>query len=127
MPITSRRASTRRPSTSSTRSTWTSAAPARRRSSTGALEGLGTDRFGTRARCELTLTSGRWRLFTVSDDGLRVRLDDALVIDDWTWHAPKEQSFDFEVDAERAVSIEVEHFELDGWARLTVELRPLGD
>jgi len=93
----------------------------------GALEGLGTDRFGTRARCELTLTSGRWRLFTVSDDGLRVRLDDALVIDDWTWHAPKEQSFDFEVDAERAVSIEVEHFELDGWARLTVELRPLGD
>lgn len=91
------------------------------------LDRVGVDRFGTRARCELTLTPGRWRVHTVSDDGIRVRLDGELVIDDWTWHGPTEHHHDLEVEAERTVAIEVEHFELDGWAQLTVEVRRLSD
>lgn len=88
------------------------------------LTALGNDRFGTRATTAFELTPGRWRLRTVSDDGIRVHVDGALAIDDWTWHGPTEHVHEFELDEAREVTIEVAHFELDGWAQLAVELEP---
>ena len=52
---------------------------------------LPTDHFGTIATTTAHLPAGHWRLHTVSDDGIRVWLDDRLVIDDWTWHAAEDQ------------------------------------
>lgn len=80
------------------------------------------DRFGTRATTRVELAAGTWRLRTLSDDGIRVRVDGATVLDDWTWHASKEHLVDFTVEQARAVEIVVEHFELDGRAQLVVEL-----
>lgn len=86
---------------------------------------LPRDGFGTRARLTLPLPAGRYRLSTVSDDGLRVRVDGALVIDDWTWHAPRSQSVDLERKHTGELELQVEHFELDGWAVLELTLEPL--
>ncbi|MHC4893510.1 MAG: PA14 domain-containing protein [Planctomycetota bacterium] len=86
------------------------------------LEALGSDRFGTWATTTLKLPVGGWQLRTVSDDGLRVQLDGETVIEDWTWHGPTPHEHAFKVTEAREVRLDVRHFELDGWARLTVEL-----
>jgi hypothetical protein len=76
------------------------------------------DHFGTIATRTLTFPPGRWRLRTSSDDGIRVWLDEALAIDDWTWHAPKEHIYEFEVKDAKAIDLRIEHFELDGYANV---------
>lgn len=86
---------------------------------------LGRERFGTIAAAGLTLPAGRWLIHTESDDGIRVWVDDKLVLDDWTWHAPKRQTVEFNLDQARRVALRVEHFELDGFATLSVALEAL--
>jgi hypothetical protein len=86
-------------------------------------EGLAPDRFGTLAEARVELDAGEYELAITSDDGVRVRVDGALVHEDWTWHAPKTERAGFRVEKRRPVRLEVEHFELDGYAVLTVELR----
>ena len=84
---------------------------------------LPQDHFGCIASRTLTFPKGKWRINTTSDDGIRVWLDDKLIIDDWTWHAPKKQSHDFEVaEAQREIRLRVEYFELDGFATLQVDV-----
>ncbi len=90
-----------------------------------AAASLPGDRFGTLASASIPLTAGRWRLTTRSDDGIRVWLDGEVVIDDWTWHAPRDHTHEFTIDADRAADIRVEHFELDGYAVLEVGLEPV--
>jgi hypothetical protein len=85
---------------------------------------LPRDRFGTLAETRLALPAGTWDVVTRSDDGIRVRIDDELVIDDWTWHAPTEHVHTLALDEAREVALAVEHFELDGHATLSVTLRP---
>ncbi len=90
----------------------------------GGPKGLRPERFATRATTTLTLPAGRYEIVTVSDDGVRVFIDGKKVQDDWTWHAPKENRT--VVTLKRgAHEIVVEHFELDGLARLKFDLRPL--
>lgn len=88
-----------------------------------AAAGLPEERFGTLAESELSLPAGRWELRVTSDDGVRVRADGEVVLEDWTWHGPRTESAFLELDGARTVRLEVEHFELDGYAVLKVELR----
>ena len=81
-----------------------------------------SDHFGTIASTTLEFPAGRWKLTSLSDDGIRVWLDDKLVIDDWTWHGPTGHDHEFEVSEARGLKIKVEHFELDGYAVLSLEL-----
>lgn len=83
---------------------------------------LGGDRFGTLASTRLVLPAGKWRLESVSDDGVRVRVDGRLVIDNWTHHGPTVDTATLEFDAAAEHTLEVEHFELDGWATLSVRI-----
>ena len=69
--------------------------------------GLAPDRFGTLARTKVLLPAGRWTIETTSDDGLRVFVDDDLLIDDWTWHAPKRIDAELTLDRARTVEIRV--------------------
>lgn len=86
---------------------------------------IGSDRFGTLASTEVSLPSGNYTLETVSDDGIRVWLNGELVIDDWTWHAPKRNDYPFDVKEGAAPQrIRVHHFELDGHAELRVRVVP---
>ena len=95
--------------------TWRHEAPA---------PGVPADRFATRAETKMNLPAGRYEIRTVSDDGVRVFIDDRKVQEDWTWHAPKENRSTVELeDGEH--TIVVEHFEIEGYAVLRFDLRPL--
>ncbi len=82
------------------------------------------DGFATRAETRLPLAAGRYELRTKSDDGIRVTLDGKVIQEDWTWHGPTEHVTDFEVAAGEHHLV-VEHFELDGYAVLILNLSPL--
>ncbi len=81
------------------------------------------DHFGTVATTTVTLAAGRYGVRTVSDDGIRVWIDGDLVIDDWTWHAPKEHTVDVDLGSGEH-RIRIEHFEINGYAQLQFTMRP---
>ncbi len=83
---------------------------------------LPDNHFGTIADSSITLPAGKWRLKTRSDDGIRVWLDDIVVIDDWTWHGPKPHNYEFTLTQTKKIKLHVEHFELDGYAILSLEI-----
>ncbi len=85
---------------------------------------LPRDFFGTIAMTTLTFPAGTWRIRTSSDDGIRVWVNEELVIDDWTWHVPTRHDAEFTFDEPTQATIRVEHFELDGHAELIVEIEP---
>lgn len=86
-----------------------------------ALE-LPRDRFGTLAETNVSIPAGRWRVRVVSDDGVRVTFDGRTVIERWNWHAPTEDVHEFELAEPTTLRIGVEHFEIDGWAALSLGL-----
>lgn len=87
---------------------------------------LGPDHFGTIARTRLALPAGQWRIVTNSDDGVRVTVDDDVIVDNWTWHAPERNEGILTLDQPRTVEIVVEHFEIDGYALLDFSIEPIG-
>jgi nitrous oxidase accessory protein NosD len=89
--------------------------------------GLPADHFGTIATARISLAPGRWRVTTRSDDGVRVEVDGETVIENWTWHPPATDVGEFTVAENGAGSVEirVEHFEIDGYATLELELEAL--
>jgi nitrous oxidase accessory protein NosD len=85
---------------------------------------VGPDHFATTATVGIALPAGKYRIHTVSDDGIRVLVDGKKVIDDWTWHPPK--SNDAELDlSEGEHPIRIEHFEIDGAAQLQFRIEPV--
>lgn len=86
--------------------------------------GPGGDHFGMIARTRLALPAGRWRLVSWSDDGVRVTINGQPVIENWTWHGPTRDEGYFEQPAAGEVAITVEHFEIDGYAVLRLEIEP---
>ena len=83
---------------------------------------LGGDHFGMIARTRLRIPAGKWQFTTMSDDGVRVMVDGKPVIDNWTWHPPTRDTGALELPAEKEVEIVVEHFEIDGYAVLELEI-----
>ena len=81
-----------------------------------------TDHFGTIATLSVPLPAGKWKILTRSDDGIRVWVDEELVIDDWTHHGATPHEYAFALEKRKAVKLRVEHFELDGAALLDVRL-----
>ncbi len=88
---------------------------------------LPRDHFGTFATTTLSFPQGSWRIRTVSDDGIRVWLNDKVVIEDWTWHAAREHIYDFALKETQDINIRVEHFELDGAAILRLDIEAITD
>ncbi|MHC4941332.1 MAG: PA14 domain-containing protein, partial [Planctomycetota bacterium] len=82
------------------------------------------DRFATRATTTMNLPAGRYEIRTLSDDGIRVRIDGKVVQEDWTHHGPKEIRTIVELKKGEH-DIVVEHFELDGYSVLRFDLRPV--
>jgi parallel beta-helix repeat protein len=83
---------------------------------------FGGDHFGMIARTQLPLTAGTWEFTTLSDDGVRVTGDGAPVIDNWTWHGPTRDTGILTLAADKTVEVVVEHFEIDGYAVLELEI-----
>ncbi|KAA3605444.1 MAG: hypothetical protein DWQ01_19170 [Planctomycetota bacterium] len=82
------------------------------------------NQFGTLATTRLPLTRGGWQLTTLSDDGVRVWLDGRKILENWTWHGPTRDTAYFKLTEDRDVFLLVEHFELDGYAVLELEIEP---
>jgi len=82
------------------------------------------DHFGMIARTNFKLPKGKWRVATLSDDGIRVRIDGKVVLENWTWHGPTQDAAEYEQAADGEVAVEVEHFEIDGYAVLRLDLEP---
>jgi parallel beta-helix repeat protein len=79
---------------------------------------LGRDHFGMIARTRLPLVKGTWQFDTLSDDGVRVRVDGKPVIENWTWHGPTRDKGKLLLASDKTVEIVVEHFQIDGYAVL---------
>jgi len=95
---------------------WGSAAPAPE---------VPPDHFALVASTRLDLPGGKYRLRSVSDDGVRVYFDGKRVIDNWTWHVPTEDTAIVDATA-GPHDIRVEYFEITGHAQLQFFLEPLG-
>ena len=85
---------------------------------------LPADHFGVIVTRSLTIPAGKWRITTLSDDGIRVWMNDQLAIDDWAWHGPTKHDHEFELAQESSINFRVEYFELDGHAVLTLDIQP---
>lgn len=84
---------------------------------------MSPDRFATRAVTKVMLPKYS-EIVTVSDDGIRVLVDGRVVLEDWTHHGPTEHKAQIALDAGEH-EIVVEHFEIDGYAVLRLDLSPL--
>ena len=82
---------------------------------------VGTERFGLLAETRIELEAGRYRITTLSDDGVRVRIDGRVVLENWTWHPATRDEAEVELEA-GAHELELEYFQLDGAAALTIDL-----
>ena len=85
---------------------------------------LGGDHFGLIARASLPLSAGKWTFSTLSDDGVRVTVDGRPVIDNWTWHGPTRDEGTLTLESATTVEITIEHFEIDGYATLELDVAP---
>jgi len=84
---------------------------------------LPPDHFATVAGTRVTLPKGRWRISTVSDDGVRVFINGAEVLANWTQHGPMLDEATISLGA-GTNEIRIEHFEIDGYAQLQFYVQP---
>ncbi len=87
-------------------------------------EAPGAELFGLIATSTIPLDAGRWRVRTLSDDGVRVIVDGETIIERWNIHGPTEDAAVFTIDEKREVGFVVEYFENDGYATLRVDIEP---
>ncbi|MEX2219861.1 MAG: right-handed parallel beta-helix repeat-containing protein [Phycisphaerales bacterium] len=92
-------------------------------------------RYGVTAETTLNLPRGRWRVVTMSDDGVRVILtrpggedpgSRTTLIENWTWHGPTRDTGEFEHAEDGPVGLTVEYFQIDGHAVLDLRLEAAG-
>jgi len=91
----------------------------------GSSSQIGSDYFGFEGVARVSLTPGVWRMTTASDDGIRVTVDGQSVIENFDWHPPETDVETFTVTSNDPVEIRVLHFEIDGYAWLTLDLEPV--
>ena len=83
------------------------------------VEGVPPDHVALTAEGDLELPDGRYILRAISDDGIRVYVDAARVIDRWTEH---ESALDTAQLSGGRHHLRVEYFQLTGFAELRVEI-----
>ncbi len=87
--------------------------------------GINGQDFGARFQREEWLTGGTYRFFATSDDGVRVFVNDQLVIDGWKVQAPTTYQGDIWLPG-GTTRIRVEYFQSGGEAMLFVNYSRIG-
>lgn len=82
---------------------------------------VGETHFGLVATARVTLAGGRYLLRVTSDDGVRVRIGQRRVLEDWTWHSLAVHETLLELDAGEH-EFSVDYFQVDGGAALALDL-----
>jgi len=78
------------------------------------VDGVAPDRFSIRWTGSIDPpVSGELKIITVTDDGVRMWIDDVLVIDDWHGQFAERNEAPIEVTAGVPVKVRLEYFELD--------------
>lgn len=80
---------------------------------------LPNNHWGIVARGTVTLKPGTYSVRTISDDAVRVWLDDTVVIDNW---APHESAVDYAPLSGGKHDLRVEYRQVDGWVELRVDI-----
>jgi hypothetical protein len=83
------------------------------------VPGVPQANFRIAATADVKLGSGKYVLRTISDDAIRLWVDDKLVIDNWKPHESEVNVADISPGAHR---LRVEYCQLDGWTELRVEV-----
>lgn len=83
------------------------------------LPGFPQDRFAVVAESEVDLPGETFELLAISDDAIRIWVDDRLVIDRW---APHESAVDTASLPAGRHRIRVHYYQVDGWVELRVEV-----
>jgi len=93
---------------------------------TGSLKaGLPVDFFSSRWHGRVHAPStGLYTFFTTSDDGVRLWVDDQLIIDNWTIHGPTEDAGSIALEAGGDYDLRLEYFEQGGDATIQLEWAP---
>ncbi|HEV2018518.1 MAG TPA: NosD domain-containing protein [Gemmatimonadaceae bacterium] len=84
-----------------------------------ALPNLPRENFALEATGSVDLAPGEYTLRTLSDDGVRVWVDGAVVIDDWK---PHETALDFAPLAGGHHDLRVQYYQGDGWYELRLDI-----
>jgi parallel beta-helix repeat protein len=84
-----------------------------------AMTGLPRENFALEATGSVDLSPGEYTLRTISDDGIRVWVDSALVIDNWK---PHESALDFAPLTGGHHDIRVQYYQGDGWYELRLDI-----
>jgi hypothetical protein len=84
-----------------------------------ALPNLPRENFALEATGSVDLAPGEYTLRAISDDGVRVWVDSALVIDDWS---PHESVVDFAPLTGGHHDIRVQYYQGDGWYELKLDI-----
>lgn len=79
--------------------------------------------FATLATGEVTVEAGTYLVNVVTDDGIKLWLDDKLLLDEWHWQGPTPYTREVKLTKGRH-KLRVEHFEIDGYTALKVEIKP---
>ncbi len=86
---------------------------------------LPSDSFSARWTASLEVEqAGRFSFATRSDDGMRVYLDGALILDDWSDHGVRTAGSDVDLEAGRTYSVRVEYYENTGSAVAQFSVAP---
>jgi hypothetical protein len=83
------------------------------------IPGVPQERWAVEARAHVTLPEGEYSLRTISDDGVRVWVDDVLVIDRFDPHGSE---VDYAPLAPGPHDLRVQYFQIGGWAELSVDV-----
>jgi hypothetical protein len=81
---------------------------------------LPADRIAMRAEGTVTLPAGNYELVTITDDGIRVFVDDTMMVERWDIHGSEIDRVPLTAGRHR---LRLEYFENTGWAELKVFIR----
>lgn len=82
---------------------------------------VGAERIGMIARASVELAPGTYRARTTSDDGVRLRIDSEVAIENWTWHAATQDEALITLAGGQHQFV-LEWFQIDGASALTLDL-----
>lgn len=92
---------------------WTTGSP---------VAGIGVDTFSIRWTGQIqALYSNTYTFFTTSDDGVRLWINNQLIINNWTDHAPTVDQATIALSANQKYDIRLEYYENGGGAAIKLE------